>query len=129
MNGFFRGIRLEKQAIQRNGCYGLVDFSVFIKQAFADGKIDAPVSKLMGFSRSAVEAVDDPSLLGLILLVKPEYVGRASYVVDNERFLVLLGKQDVFFKKLELKRDGVFVGSVDAGFADGGDAVFFQEGF
>lgn len=71
----------------------------------------------------------DPGLLGLTLFVNPEDIGGATYIMDDERLLVLLGEQDVFFKHFELKRDGVFVGPVDAGFTDGYDTVFFEKGF
>ena len=49
--------------------------------------------------------------------------------MDDQGFLVLLGKEDVLFEKFELKRDGVFVEAVDTGLSDGGDFVFFKEIF
>ena len=81
------------------------------------------------FRCCAIEAVDDPSLLWLMLFVKPENIGRASHVMDDKWLLVLLGKQDMLFKNLELKRDGVFVSPVDACFTDGYDTVLFEKGF
>lgn len=80
----------------------------------------------MCFCCRTVEAVDDPSLLGLMLFVKPEDIGGTSHIVNDKRLLVLLGKQDMLFKNLELKRDGVFVSSVDAGFTNGYDTVHFE---
>ena len=81
------------------------------------------------FVGGAVEAVDDPSLAGLVFFMKPENVGGATHIVDDQGFLVLLGKEDVLFEKFELKRDGVFVEAVDTGLSDGGDFVFFKEIF
>lgn len=73
--------------------------------------------------------MNDPGLLGLILFVKPKDIGGASHVMDDQRLLVLLGKQNMLFKNLKLKRNGVFVSSVDAGFTDGYDTVLFEIGF
>lgn len=106
-----------------------MDFPVFIKQALANGKIDTPVSKLICFYCRTIETVDDPSLLGLMFFVKPEDIGGASHVMDDKWLLVLLGKQDMLFKNLELKRDSVFVSPVDACFTDGYDTVLFEKGF
>ena len=61
--------------------------------------------------------------------MKPENIGGAAHIVDDQWFLISFGKQDVFFKKLELKVDGVFVETVDTGLSDGGDTVFFEKGF
>lgn len=73
--------------------------------------------------------MNDPGLLGLILFVKPKDIGGASHVMDDQRLLELLGKQNMLFKNLKLKRDGVFVSPVDAGFTDGYDTVLFEKGF
>lgn len=73
--------------------------------------------------------MNNPGLLGLILFVKPKDIGGASHVMDDQRLLVLLGKQNMLFKNLKLKRNGVFVSSVDAGFTDGYDTVLFEKGF
>lgn len=70
--------------------------------------------------------MDNPGLLGLMFFVKLEDISGAMHIMDDKRFLILLGKQDVLFKDFELKRDGVFVGSVDAGFTDGYDTVFLK---
>lgn len=48
-----------------------MDFPVGVKQAFANGKADASLSKLTDFLNIAVKAMDDPSLLGLMLFMKP----------------------------------------------------------
>ena len=64
-----------------------------------------------------------------MFFMKPENVGGATHVMDDQGFLVLLGKEDVLFEKFELKRDGVFVEAVDTGLSDGGDFVFFKEIF
>lgn len=73
--------------------------------------------------------MNDPGLLGLILFVKPKDIGGATHIVDDQRLLELLGKQNMLFKNLKLKRNGVFVSSVDAGFTDGYDTVLFEKGF
>ena len=106
-----------------------MDFPVFIKQALANGKIDTSVSKLICFCCRTIETVDDPGLFGLMFFVKSEDIGGASHIVDDQRLLELLGKQNMLFKNLKLKRNGVFVSSVDAGFTDGYDTVLFEKGF
>ena len=106
-----------------------MDFPIWVKQAFADGETDAPFSELADFVGDAIEAMDDPGLRWTVLFMEPQDVCGATHVVDDERFMVLLGKQDMFFKKLELKVDGLFVKAVDAGLTDGGNFVFFQKGF
>lgn len=72
--------------------------------------------------------MDDPCLLGLCFFVQTKDVGGGFHVVDDQRFLILLGEQDVFLEKILLKLEGVLMNSVDASLTDGCDAVFFQEG-
>lgn len=73
--------------------------------------------------------MDDPGLRGLVFFMKTEDVGGSFDVMDDQRFPVLLGEQDVALEDLQLEIDGFFMVTVDAGFADGRDFVFFQEGF
>jgi hypothetical protein len=62
-------VGLQKQMIQRYGFYGVYDFPIFMKKALADRKQDVSLDKLLDLMDVSVEAVDDPSLLGMVLLV------------------------------------------------------------
>ena len=67
--------------------------------------------------------MDDPTLLGLVLFVKPEDISSGFYIMDDQWLLVLFGKQDVLFEKVQLKSKGIFVESVKTCFPDGNDFV------
>lgn len=104
LDGEFRSVGLQKQIFQRNGFYGFADFPILVPNAFSDGEEDSPVDELLSLFFGTVEAMDDPFLYGLMLFVKPEYLVGGADVVDDERFLVLFRKLDVFFENIQLKR-------------------------
>ena len=56
-------------------------------------------------------------------------ISGAFYVMDDDWLLVLLGKKDVTFEKLQLKVVGLNMETVKACFADGGYLVFFKKVF
>ena len=72
----------------------------------------------------AVEAVDDPSLPGLVFFVKLEDIGSSLDIMNDQRLLVLFGKLDVFFERVDLKIIGILMESVKTCLPDGNDFVF-----
>jgi hypothetical protein len=46
-------------------------------------------------------------------------IGGGSHIMDNQRLLVFLGKEDMLFENLDLKGKRVFVKAVDPCFTDG----------
>lgn len=125
INGFWGGVRLQKEIVQRNGRDGLGNFPIGIKKAFADRQVDAACCELADFDGGTIEAMDDPSLFGLVFFVKPKDVGSGADVMDNQRLLILFGKEDVFFEIFELNFEGLFMGAVEARFANSGNLVAF----
>lgn len=81
------------------------------------------------FVGGAVEAVEDPRLAGLVFFMELQDVSGGVDVMDDEGFLVLFGEEDVSFEDFLLQGVGVRVGAVEAGFADGGQAVLLEERF
>ena len=119
LDGLFGRIRLQKEIFQWNGFYGLMDFPVGVKYTFSDGKINAFSCKLADFVGSAVETMDDPRLFGLVFFMEIQDIGGGSHIMDNQRLLVFLGKEDMLFENLDLKGKRVFVKAVDPCFTDG----------
>lgn len=119
LDGLFRRIRLQKEIFQRNGFYGLMDFPVWVKYTFSDGKINALSCELADFVGGAVETMDDPRLFGLVFFMEIQDIGGGSHIMDNQGFLVFLGKEDVLFENLDLQGKRVFVKAVDPCFTDG----------
>jgi hypothetical protein len=129
LDGTLRGVGLEKQIVQRDRCYGFADFPIFVHYTFSDGQADTVVGELFGFRLAAVEAMDDPSLAGLVFFVHLEDHVGSAHVMDDERLAVLFRERDMLLKQDELLRQRVKMDAVDAGLANGGDTVFLKEFF
>ena len=82
------------------------------------------VGELTCLFGGAVEAMDDPDLLGLVFFVKLENIGGSLDIMNDQRLLILFGKLDMFFKIFELKIVGIFMKTVKTCFPYGNDFVF-----
>lgn len=72
-----------------------------------------------------VETMNDPSLCRLMFFMQTKDVGGATDVMDDQRFLILLGKQDMFLEIFDLKVERFLMDTVDTRLADGGYFVVF----
>ena len=105
----------------------MCDFPIGIKNAFADGQENASFSESLYFLGVAVETVENPSLLGLVLFVEAQDIGCGPDIMDNQRLSVLFGKDDVTFEDFALEVIGIRMGTVEARFTDGSELILFKE--
>ena len=61
-----------------------------------------------------------------MLFVKPQDVSGSLDIVDDQRLLVLFGKQNMFFEKFDLKVVGIFMETVKTRLPDGNNFVFLK---
>lgn len=72
----------------------------------------------------AIEAMDNPSLAGMVFFVELQQEFVTLHIVDDQGLLIGLRKQNVFFETVDLLWQRLWMQLVDTRFTDGRQLSF-----